>query len=147
MMKPLSFARVFLLVAALALPLRAATINDDEVAARRVALELAGAFSNDGFKLRDGCWLGKLQPHKPQVIQVNLYAGNQYWFSLGAVGAAKKVSISVHDEAGKPMPFEAYAEESKAAAGFAPQVSGPYYVRIEAPENAPASFCLLYSYK
>ena len=28
--------------------------TDPEVAARRVALDLAGAFSNDGFKLRDG---------------------------------------------------------------------------------------------
>ena len=33
---------------------RALAETDQEVAAREVALELAGAFANDGFKLRDG---------------------------------------------------------------------------------------------
>src|SRR5438445_11097980 len=41
---------IVLLLAAFAL--RAAT--DDEVAARKTVLDLATAFSNDGFKLRDG---------------------------------------------------------------------------------------------
>jgi hypothetical protein len=133
------------LLAALVLPLHAAT--DAEVDARRVAMELAGAFSNDGFKLRDGCWQGRLEPKQAKIIQVNLYAGNQYWFSLGATPGLKKITVSVYDETGKPMPSEPYADEDKVAAGFAPETSGPYYVRIEAQEGAPASFCLLYSYK
>jgi hypothetical protein len=133
------------LLAALALPVQAAT--DAEVEARRTAADLAGAFSNDGFKLRDGCWQGTLEPHKAKLIQVSLYAGNQYWFSLGATAGAKQLAISVHDESGKPMPIEPFNEESRAAAGFAPQTSGPYYVRIEAQDGASASFCLLYSYK
>lgn len=137
--------RVVLLVAALALPLSAAT--DDEVAARNVAESLATAFSNDGFKLRDGCWMGVLEPKRSKVIQVSLYAGNQYWFSLGSNAQDGKLSISIHDEAGKPMPVEPFADESKAAAGFAPQISGPYYVRIESQAGAASSFCLLYSYK
>ncbi len=134
-----------LLLAALALPALAAT--DDEVAARRVALELAGAFTDDGFKLRDGHWQGQLQPHKAKLIQVNLYAGNEYWFSVGATGTARKLAITVHDETGKPMAVEPFSEESKAAAGFAPAASGAYYIRIEEQEGAPASFCLMYSYK
>jgi hypothetical protein len=132
-------------MAALALPVRAAT--DAEVDARRVATELAGAFSNDGFKMRDGCWQGHLEPKHAKVIQVNLYAGNQYWFSVATTGGAKQVAISVHDEAGKPVAVEPYADDFKAAAGFAPSTSGPYYVRIETQEGAPASYCLLYSYK
>src|SRR5438874_712466 len=47
--------------------------TDKEVAARAVALELAGAFSNDGFKLRDGHWAGTLGPNESKVIAVNLY--------------------------------------------------------------------------
>jgi hypothetical protein len=134
-----------LLLAFTAATLRAE--NDEETAARKVAYEVAGAFTNDGFKLRDGFWSGKIEPKKSQVLQVNLYAGNQYWFSLGTSTQAKKVSLSVFDETGKPLAFEPFAEEGKAAAGFAPTVSGAYYVKVEELEGENASFCLLYSYK
>lgn len=131
----------------LALPAGALAASNDEVAAHRAALDLAGAFSNDGFKLRDGNWAGKLAPKKVQLLQVNLYAGNQYWFSLGTTPGAKKVSLTLFDESGKPLAAEPFAEEGKAAAGFAPQVSGPYYLRIVEEEGTPAVFCLVYSYK
>ena len=134
-----------LLAATASAPVRAA--SDDEVAARKLALEVAGAFSNDGFKLRDGNWCGKIEPGKPALIQVNLYAGNQYWFTVGATEAAKKVAITVFDETGKPVATEPYADASVAAAGFAPKASGPYYIRVEVAEGAPAAFCLLYSYR
>lgn len=138
-------ATLALLLTALACPGREPT--DGEVAAREVAIGVAGAFSNDGFKLRDGCWQGHFAPHESRVIQVNLYAGNQYWFSLGATPDSKKVTISVYDETGKPMPVEPYTEQSKAAAGFAPPASGPYYLRIEEASGKASSFCLVYSYK
>ena len=125
--------------------LRAET--DKEVAARKNALDVAGAFSNDGFKLRDGHWCGTIEPGKPQLVQVSLYAGNEYWFSLGATAEAKKVAVSVYDEAGKPLPFDPWSEGGNAAAGFAPEASGPYYLKVEALEGATATFCLLYSYK
>ncbi|HEV7403107.1 MAG TPA: hypothetical protein VGO11_09285 [Chthoniobacteraceae bacterium] len=122
-------------------------VSNDEVAARKVAYEIAGAFTNEGFKMRDGCWSGKIELKKAQIIQVNLYAGNQYWFSLGATGAAKKLSVSIYDETGKPLAFEPFTDEGKAAAGFAPAASGSYYIKVEELEGAPATFCLLYSYK
>ena len=50
------------ILAALALSAPALAETDQEVAAREVALELAGAFANDGFKLRDGHWAGTLAP-------------------------------------------------------------------------------------
>ena len=121
--------------------------NSGGVDAQRVALELAGAFSNDGFKLRDGTWTGSLQPGKPQLVQVNLYAGNEYWFSVGATPEAKKLAVTVYDEGGTPMESEPHAEGPTAAAGFSLDASGPYFVRIESLEGEPASFCLIYSYK
>jgi hypothetical protein len=134
------------LAASLALaPLHAAT--DAEVDARRIALELAGAFSNDGFKLRDGVAMGTLEKGKPKVVQVNLYAGNEYWFSLAGAGEAKKVAVSVFDETGKKLDTEPYQEGATAAAGFTPGASGPYFVKVELVEGATAAFCLLYSYK
>jgi hypothetical protein len=115
--------------------------------AHRAALELAGAFSNDGFKLRDGTWSGSVQPGKPQLVQVNLYAGNEYWFSVGATAQAQKLAVTVYDESGTPMESEPHAEGPTAAAGFSPDASGPYFVRIESLEGEPATFCLIYSYK
>lgn len=121
--------------------------SDEEVSAHQLALDVAGAFQNDGFKLRDGIWSGKLEAAKPGLIQVNLYAGNEYWFVLGAVAPARKVAIAVFDETGKPIECEPYQDGATAAAGFSPGVSGPYYVRISLVEGDPASFCMLYSYK
>ncbi|MGB8169051.1 MAG: hypothetical protein WCF18_16260 [Chthoniobacteraceae bacterium] len=135
-----------MLAASVALaPLHAAT--DAEVDARRVALELAGAFANDGFKLRDGVAMGTLEMGKPKVVQVNLYAGNEYWFSLAGAGEGKKVAVSVFDETGVKMDTEPYQQGATAAAGFSPGVSGSYFVKVELVEGATAAFCLLYSYK
>jgi hypothetical protein len=128
-------------------PVFAAEKSDDEVNARKVALDLAGAFSNDGFKLRDGHWTGSVASGKGAVIQVNLFAGNEYWFSLGATTKAKKVLVSVFDETGKPIEYEPYQEGASAAAGFAPDASGPYLIKVEELEGEPSVFCLLYSYK
>jgi hypothetical protein len=139
---------ILLLAAGLGLsPAGRAAETDEQAAAHKVALELAGAFGNDGFKLRDGHWSGALEPGKTQIIEVNLYAGNQYWFSLGATNEAKKLAISVYDEAGKPMTVDVYAEDSKAAAGFSPEASGPYYLQVKAMAGTPATFCVIYSYK
>jgi hypothetical protein len=138
------------LILSMALAMAALAQNattDNEVAARNTALGVAGAFGNDGFKLRDGNWAGTLAAGKPQILQVNLYAGNQYWFTLGAAPAGKKLAVSVYDETGKPVETEAYQDVSVAAAGFAPLASGPYYVRIEVMDGGPTAFCLIYSYK
>ncbi len=67
--------------------LRAET--DEEVEAHKLVLDLTGAFSNDGFKLRDGHWTGTIKPKERALIAVNLYAGNQYWFSAAANAKAK----------------------------------------------------------
>ena len=123
--------------------------NDGEVAARETALELAGAFVNDGYKIRDGHWSGQLQLHVPQIITVNLYAGNQYYFSVGYTDKAKKVAVTVYDETGKVVEGEEFFQDIKprAAAGVSPVASGPYYVSVQLVDGDPTDFCLLYSYK
>jgi hypothetical protein len=133
------------LVLSTSVVLRADT--DAEVNARKDALELAGAFSNDGFKIRDGHWCGTLKPHDHALIAVNLYAGNQYWFSVGTTEPVKKVAVSVYDETGKKLPAENYENEEKAAAGFEPENSGQYFVSVDLLEGQEGSFCLVYSYK
>ena len=121
--------------------------TDAEVSARKDALELAGAFGNDGFKIRDGHSCGVLKPHDHALIAVNLYAGNQYWFSVGTAEPLKKVAVSLYDEAGNQMTTENFSDGDKAAAGFAPENSGQYFVSVDSAEDQEGSFCLVYSYK
>jgi hypothetical protein len=88
------------------------------------------------------------------VIQVNLYAGNQYYFSLGVSAPAKRVTVTLYDEAGQPVEMLKADEELPVIegaavdlAGFSPEASGPYFIKVEELEGDPATFCLLYSYK
>src|SRR6188768_689033 len=135
------------LLTALAVNFVRAEETNEQVEARKVALDLAGAFSNDGFKLRDGHWAGSVKQGEQAVVAVNLYAGNQYWFSVGANEDVKKFTVRVYDESGKPMEAEQYDAEATAAAGFSPVISGQYFVAISPTESAASAFCLVYSYK
>jgi hypothetical protein len=139
--------RIFVLIFALSASVVLRADTDAEVIARRDALELAGAFGNDGFKIRDGHACGVLKPHDRALIAVNLYAGNQYWFSVGTAEPLKKVAVSVYDETGNQMKTEDFNNEGKAAAGFAPDNSGQYFVSVSSVEGQEGSFCLVYSYK
>jgi hypothetical protein len=125
----------------------AAPESDSEVNAHKAALDLAGAFSNEGFKIRDGHWAGTIKPHDHALIAVNLYAGNQYWFSIGATDAVKKLAINLYDEGGKLVETESYNEGEKAAAGYSPTSSGQYYVMVDLVDGNESSVCLVYSYK
>ncbi|MEQ1853008.1 MAG: hypothetical protein ABMA01_15630 [Chthoniobacteraceae bacterium] len=132
-------------LAALAQP--APAVQDDAtVLARRAARELAAAWTNDGFKLRDSDWTGSFTPGKSQLIQVSLFAGNRYWFSAAATGGGA-LALGIYDESGKPLTVESYEDGPRAAAGFRPDASGPYLVKIEQRGDQASSFCLVYSYK
>jgi hypothetical protein len=122
--------------------------TDEEVEAHKQVLDLTGAFTNDGFKLRDGHWAGQIKPAERALIAVNLYSGNQYWFSAAAANAkAKKIVVDVYDEGGKPMTTENYNDGERASAGFSPTTSGQYFVAVSLVEGEPSTVCLVYSYK
>jgi hypothetical protein len=138
---------IFVVIALTIATAFAAPESDTEVNARKAALDLAGAFTNEGFKMRDGHWTGTIKPKDHALIAVNLYAGNQYWFSIGATEPAKKIAVNVYDETGKLMQSESYNEGDKAAAGFSPTSSGQYYILVDLLEGDASSVCLVYSYK
>jgi hypothetical protein len=121
--------------------------TDAEVNARKNALDVAGAFTNEGFKLRDGHWCGMLRPQDHALIAVNLYAGNQYWFAVGTTDPARKIAVNVYDETGKLLTTDHYDGGDRAAAGFSPADSGQYFVSVDLVEGGSSSFCLIYSYK
>jgi hypothetical protein len=141
------FLPIFLSVVVLAASSSAPAETDAEVQARKVALDLAGAFANDGFRTRDGHWCGTVKPHDHALVAVNLYAGNQYWFSAGASEPSAKIGVSVYDETGKQVPTETHNAGEKAAAGFSPANSGQYFVSVDLIEGQEGSFCLIYSYR
>jgi hypothetical protein len=138
---------IFLPILMLAAGLTVRAETDAEVEARKTALDLAGAFANDGFKTRDGHWCGTVKPHNHALVAVNLYAGNQYWFSAGAAEPSAKIAVNVYDETGKQVPIDTHNAGEKAAAGFSPANSGQYFVSVDLIEGREGSFCLVYSYK
>jgi len=123
------------------------TETDDQVAARSDVLDLAGAFQNDGFKIRDGNFLGQISKDRSQIVAVNLYSGNAYWFTASTGQKVDKLKVSIFDESGKPVSYMPYQAGPRAAAGFSPDASGLYYVKVALEEGQPVTFCLLYSYK
>jgi len=120
---------------------------ESDVSARSKALELAGAFSNDGYKIRDGYWPGEIEANRPQFLEVNLFAGNEYWFSAAVNSPGRKIAVSVFNEKGKPVEYQTYEDGQVAAAGLLADVSGRYFVKLTMLEGDKAQFCLLYSYK
>ena len=120
---------------------------ESDVSARSKALELAGAFSNDGYKIRDGYWPGEIEPDRAQFLEVNLFAGNEYWFSAAVTSPGRKIAVSVFNENGKAVDYQTYEDGQAAAAGFVPEVSGRYFIKMALLEGDKSQFCLLYSYK
>ncbi|MBV8814828.1 MAG: hypothetical protein JO271_10070 [Verrucomicrobia bacterium] len=121
--------------------------TDQQTTARSEVLDLAGAFQNDGFKLRDGTWYGQVSKGHSQTLQVNLYSGNAYWFAAANANGAAGLTVSVFDDQGKPVDFQTYQKDNKAAAGFSPDASGLYFVEVSSSGSTPTTFCLIYSYK
>lgn len=124
-----------------------ATPEDDQVEARRNALELAGAWTNDGFQLRDGHWTGTIEMGGAKLLRVNLFAGNHYWFTLAGLATAKQCAVTVYDESGNPIKVDAMQDGSRAAAGFTPSISGPYFIKLQSIEGPRGEFAFVYSYR
>ena len=121
--------------------------TDEQVATRSDVIDFAGAFQNDGFKIRDGNFYGKVSKDHSEVVAVNLYSGNAYWFTASTGQKVEKLKVSVFDDNGKPVSYLPYQSGTRAAAGFSPDASGLYYVKVALEEGQPATFCLIYSYK
>jgi hypothetical protein len=121
--------------------------SDAVITCRRAALELAGAWTNDGFRLREHSWAGTLPAGKPALARVNLLAGNRYWFTAATNTASMTLSLHIYTESGAPVATETHQGGPLAAAGFAPSESGSYLIAVSETHGTPTPFCLVYSYK
>ena len=125
----------------------APTGGDSIVTCRRAALDLAGAWANDGFRLREHVWSGTLPDGKPALARLNLLAGNRYWFTAATNAASTALAVQIYDAHGTPLTADSYQDGPVAAAGFAPAASGTYLVGVSEAKGTPVPFCLVYSYK
>lgn len=121
--------------------------DDAAVTCRRAALELAGAWTNDGFRLRERSWTGILPAGKPALARVTLAAGNHYWFSAATNAASTSLFLEIYGENGARLEANNYFEGPLAASGFSPRVSGSYLIALSESAGTPVPFCLLYSFK
>jgi|GEM_PF-475074 len=123
--------------------------------ARRMALELAGAFQNDGFRVRDGEWGGTLTKGDPRFLRLTLFAGESYWVIAATPSQAATLRVTLYDAQGKALKTEQWKDESRGigsryAVGVAPDQSGKYFASVELIETSgdlPAEFSLIYAYK
>ncbi len=119
----------------------------NEAPARNAALELAGAFSNDGYKIRDGYWFSSATSDTAPIIEVNLFTGNEYWFCAAAVPSESRIAVTVYNELGELVDQQTYADGARFAAGVEPAASGKHFVKVTLVEGAKSDFCLVYCYK
>ena len=126
--------------------------------ARRMALEVAGAFQRDGFRIRDGEWGGSLTKKVPLFLRLTLFAGESYWFVAASPAPGATLRVTLYDAQGKALKTEQWKDEGdesksiggSSAAGVAPDQSGKYFVSVElvdTPTDLPAEFSLIYAYK
>ena len=121
--------------------------GDAAVTCRRAALDLAGAWANDAFRLREHTWTGTLPAGKPALARVTLLAGNRYWFTAATNAASTTLAVQVFTERGTPVAAETHRDGPVAAAGFAPATSGTYMLAISESHGTAVPFCLVTSYK
>jgi hypothetical protein len=121
--------------------------DDAAITCRRAAFDLAGAWTNDGFRLRAHQWAGTLPAGKPALARVNLLAGNRYWFSAATNAASTTLAVQIYTGRGIPVTGDTHRDGPLAAAGFAPPASGTYIIGISESGGTPVPFCLVYSYK
>jgi hypothetical protein len=109
--------------------------------------DLAGVLGNEGFKFRDGAWIGCLQGGKPQRLAVNLFAGNQYWFCGATSDSGETPSLSVRDPSGHPVETVDFGRDGIAAVGVTAAATGCYTLEIKGSSAGSREFCLLYLFK
>lgn len=122
---------------------------------RCLALETAGAFTNDGFRIRDAEWPFRLTKGTPVFLRVTLFAGNRYWFVAATSSPGAKLRLTLYDGKGQALKTEHWQESgdhggSRTAAGIASEKSGLYFVGVKLLESAsdlPLDCSLVITYK
>jgi len=114
---------------------------------RARVMEFGGALSNDGFKMRDRLWTGKVEPGAPQRLAVNLFRGNNYWFCAAVDPESESPKVSLFGPDGRRVTGLEHREGGVAAVGVTAETTGQYFVEVETAGGPATDFCLLYLFK
>ena len=121
--------------------------NSHDKSPRSLALELAAGNEGEGYQVRDGFWSGTLAKAEPILLEVYLFAGNDYRFSAANLDAFSQLRLSIFDGWGYPAGQEYTGGSSCATAGISVIRSGRYFIRLIMTEGDKADTCMVYSYK
>lgn len=103
------------------------------------------------FVLRESYWNGTIEPGKSKLIQVQLYARNDYQFWMAVPSIDAGITLNIYDGEGKIVPGETaqYDETNIASVMVAPEVTGVYYVRIglKTTIEKPQDWAVIYAYR
>ena len=117
-------------------------------AALRVRLaDLGTALSNEGFKMRDRLCSGRIESAQPQLLVVNLFRGNHYWFCAAVEPTDGKAKLTLFGPDGRAVECVDHEEPGLAAVGVTAETTGQYFVQVETAGGPASDFCLLYLYK
>jgi hypothetical protein len=109
---------ILLAILALAANVLVRAETDAEIGARKDAADVARAFSNEGFMLRDGHWCGVVKPHEHSLLAVESLCRQSILVLCRSRQAGEKTrgERAVRPE-NKPA-RKNYNDGAKAAAGF-----------------------------
>ena len=129
---------LFILVAAVALPVAFAYVDD----AHSRAMEAATAAVKDGYLVRQEYWAGALVAKQPSVVKHQLFKGNSYWFWLGSDEDSAQVTVHVYDA-------ESWQRGNTGAVRVVPKTTGTYLIvfSIEQSKAKKNRWALAYGYK
>lgn len=103
--------------------------------------------SNEGFKMRDRIWSGRVESGQPQRLAVNLFRGNNYWFCAAFEPSDGKAKLILYGPDGRAVETLDHQEPGLAAAGVTVGTTGQYFVQVETAGGPASDFCLLYLFK
>jgi hypothetical protein len=128
--------------------------STDVIDSKRDALDFLGGLVNEGFHVRDEAWEVFLTPKKMELLELTLFAGNQYWFAVSASTPAKRLKLALYDDEGNPVKLDLKKNDCALsgaclAGGLLVSRSGNYYVGLELLEErgkGPVRATLVYAY-
>jgi hypothetical protein len=118
--------------------------------ARSAALDAATPYVEMGYELREDYWSGSLRSGESEVVQHQLFRGNEYWFWAGTSFAECDVSVDVFDADGSVVSLETFSADGKAGARVLPARTGSYLIRVSVVAKGgigKPDWALIYGYR
>ena len=113
------------------------------------AYEAATPFVKQGFNVREDAWGGDLGVKDKQVIQAQLFKGNNYIFCLGTDVKKAVLSLAIYDSDGQLVSEDTSRPGFLVTTKIVPKKTGTYYaiVTVHKSPVERTGWALVYAYK